>query len=243
MNAPVVVIDANGSAGYATMCARFTLSVPAADIAEMLRLMALPKLTPRYNIAPTQSVLAVRLGPTGEREPVFLRWGLVPAWSDDPKIGHRLLNARSETAAQKPAFRDAFRKRRCVIPADGFFEWRAEKRKKQPYLFRRTDGKPFVFASLWERNERLNEAPLETCTILTTTANDLMRPFHDRMPVILTADQVTDWLASAPDPGDLKPIANDFLIETAVDPVVNSPRNDDPRCIAPVRRESPDLFG
>jgi putative SOS response-associated peptidase YedK len=210
-------------------------------LAELLSLFEMPPMAPRYNIAPTQTVFAVRLTAAGQREPVFLRWGLIPAWADDPTIGQRLLNARSETAAEKPAFREAFRKRRCLIPADGFFEWRAEKRKKQPYLFHRPDGRPFVFAGLWERKERLREPPLETCTILTTAANEVVRPFHDRMPVILTPGQAADWLAAA-DAALLQPTADDFLIATAVDPIVNSPRVDDARCVAPPPQDA-SLFG
>src|SRR5262245_59079739 len=224
------------------MCGRFTITVPAAEIAELLGLPEVPaQFTARYNIAPTQLVLAACLSPEGQREALFLRWGLVPHWADDVRIAHKMINARCETVASKPSFREAFKKRRCLIPTDGFFEWKAEGKKKKPFRFRRPDRKPFLFAGLWERRERPGEEPLQTFTIVTTTANGPVRPFHERMPVTLTKDAAEKWLA----PGVLNdadcaevftPAADDFLFAEPVSEIVNSPRIDDPKCVE-VNRE------
>jgi len=219
------------------MCGRFTITVPAAEIAELLGLPEMPaQFTARYNAAPTQSILAARLTPERRREAVFLRWGLVPHWADDVKIAHKLINARCETVASKPSFREAFKKRRCLIPADGFYEWKAEGKKKKPFRFRRPDRKAFLFAGLWERRERPGEEPLQTCTIVTTTANGPVRPFHERMPVVLTKDAAAKWLTPGP-LGDAEcaeffaPAADDFLLAEPVCDLVNSPRVDDPKCV------------
>jgi putative SOS response-associated peptidase YedK len=222
------------------MCGRFTIAVPAAEIAELLGLPQLPPIVPRYNAAPTQQILAARLTPEGKREALFLRWGLVPHWADDVRIAYKLINARCETVAAKSSFRDAFRKRRCLIPADGFFEWKAEGKKKKPFRFRRRDGKPFLFAGLWERRERPGEELLQTCTIVTTAANRVVHPFHERMPVILTTDAGAKWLKPGPlsdvDAAELfAPAADDFLITEPVCDLVNSPRVDDPKCIEVVK--------
>jgi putative SOS response-associated peptidase YedK len=175
------------------MCGRFTLRAPAAEVATLFDLIEATALDVRWNIAPTQPVLCI--GENGGRRAAgFMRWGLVPDWEDDPKTGSRLINARCETLAEKPTFREAFRRRRCLIPADGFYEWKAEGKRKVPYLFHRPDRKPFAFAGLWERRQREGEQPLLTCTIITTAANGLVRPLHDRMPVILTREQWTEWL-------------------------------------------------
>jgi putative SOS response-associated peptidase YedK len=158
------------------MCARFTLTAPASQIGALFDLAAPIDLTPRYNVAPTQNILAVRLAPEGNKEFVKLRWGLVPSWAKDLKIGQKLINARSETVAEKPSFRSALKhKRRCLIAADGFFEWQADGKKKQPYLIRRPNGKPFAFAGLWERWHGEDGKELETCTLLTTGPTPALR--------------------------------------------------------------------
>src|SRR3972149_10014982 len=145
------------------MCGRFTLRTPASELVEIFKLLRKADWTPRYNIAPTQSVAVIRQASEG-RELSRMHWGLIPAWSSDPKMGGRLINARAETVASKPSFRDAFRKRRCLIPADGFYEWKATGAKtKQPYLITVPDGKPFAFAGLWEHWEQ-NDAALDSCT-------------------------------------------------------------------------------
>jgi putative SOS response-associated peptidase YedK len=136
------------------VCGRFTLFASNDEIARLLDLAKMPAIPPRYNVAPTQTVFAARADQHGHRQPVFLKWGLIPSWADDPAIGNRMINARSETVATKPAFRHAFRKRRCLIPASGFYEWQQPKQtgdKKQPYFIHNRDGQPFAFAGLWER--------------------------------------------------------------------------------------------
>ena len=175
------------------MCGRFTLTRPAVDVAEQFHL-AVPPLEPRFNIAPTQQVLALRQRVKETPQAVFLRWGLVPSWAADLSIGHRLLNARAETVVEKPAFRTAFQRRRCLIVADGFYEWRTVAGKKQPVYFRFRDGRLFAFAGLWEQWQPAEGPPVESCTILTTNANDLIRPVHERMPVILDPVRHEAWL-------------------------------------------------
>src|ERR671916_3384872 len=166
------------------MCGRYTLSTPAGRLAEEFRLDDAVEIPPSYNVAPTQQVATV-LEEEG-RHLEMLRWGLVPSWADDPGIGARMINARSETAAEKPSFRSAFRERRCLIPADGFYEWKRENGAKQPYYFHMQEGRPFAFAGLWESWNR--EGEIRSCAILTTQANDVVGEIHERMPVILPRD-------------------------------------------------------
>ncbi len=220
------------------MCGRFVLLSSGEALAEAFGVAA-PELSARYNIAPTQEVFAVRAG-AGHRELARLRWGLVPSWSRDPKAGNRLINARSETVENMPAFRAAFRRRRCLIPADGFYEWRAvEGRKaKQPYYISLKGGGPFAFAGLWEQWHPEQEN-LQTCTILTTEVNVLVRPLHERMPVILPPEAYDLWLDPATvAPERLQPLLRQYPAQAMVaHPVgarVNSPRHDGPDCILPV---------
>jgi putative SOS response-associated peptidase YedK len=188
------------------MCGRYTLYTPTPEaLADQFGLAAVPPLAPRFNIAPTQAVPAVRAcTDRPSRELVLLRWGLVPSWADDVSIGNRLLNARAETVASKPSFRTAFRRRRCLLPADGFYEWKAAGKKKQPYHFHLQDGQVFAFAGLWEEWQRDGEA-IFSCTILTTSANDLLVRYHDRMPVILPRR----WQLSRPVTGSTIPAMTD----------------------------------
>jgi putative SOS response-associated peptidase YedK len=211
-------------------------------------LAEVPELKPRYNIAPTQTVFAVRVNEAGKREAALLHWGLIPSWADDPKIGYRMINARSETAASKPAFRHALRRKRCLIAASGFYEWqKTGTKQKQPYYIHRRDDKPFAFAGLWEAWSK-GEEPIESCTILTTEANDLMRPLHDRMPVILDLKKYDRWL----DPGVqeakkleslLVPYSEDDLVAYPISTWVNSPRNQGTQCIKPVVADIIELYG
>ena len=175
-----------------------------------------------------------------------MRWGLVPSWAEDEKIGARLLNARSESVATKPAFRAAFRRRRCLVPADGFYEWEKIGRKKQPFFISMKDGRPFAFAGLWETWHKEDEA-LQSFTILTTDANDLMRPLHDRMPVILQPGDYDAWLnPQLEDPAALQPLLHSYagkdLTAYPVNPVVNSPRYDGPLCIEEIAGTQGTLF-
>ena len=176
------------------MCGRFTLRTTGNVVADFFGLHELPDFPPRYNIAPTQAVPVVRIRPgRGERECALLHWGLVPAWADDPAIGHRLINARADTASEKPAFRGPFRQRRCLVVADGFYEWQKQGSRKQPFYIRRQDDRPFALAGLWDRWDR-GEEPIDSCTILTTDANELMQPTHERMPVIIPPEKYRLWL-------------------------------------------------
>jgi putative SOS response-associated peptidase YedK len=177
------------------MCGRFILTVSAKDVADLFGLAEVPALEPRYNVAPTQPVAAVRADADGRRSLATLRWGLIAPWAKDAK--HAAINARAETAADKPTFRHAFRKRRCLIPADAFYEWQKVGRHKQPYLFKLRDGEPFAFAGIWEAWNGPDGEALESCAILTTEANELVRSVHERMPVILDPRHYAEWL----DPG------------------------------------------
>jgi putative SOS response-associated peptidase YedK len=206
------------------MCGRFTLrQVPY----EWVKQLALPIFTPRYNIAPTQQVLAIRQ--RGEaREAVALQWGLIPSWADDPKIGNRMINARAETAATKPAFRQVFKRRRCLILADGFHEWQKIGKAKQPHLIHRPNDRPFAFAGLWEWWKG-NDLVIESCTIITTEANATMQPLHDRMPVIIDEHDQDQWLESEVDAAALlRPAAEELLETHPVSTQVNKPANAGP---------------
>ena len=167
---------------------------------------------PQAMIRPTDRASVIRKG-SGGLEEANLRWGLIPSWAKDPKIGVQCINARAETISEKPAFREAFRERRCLVPADGFWEWETVGKKKIPWKFTRPDGEGFCMAGLWERWINQGE-PLETFTIITTSSNGLVSPVHDRMPVILTPDLAEQWL-ERPDAGFLRSIADDFLIKTS----------------------------
>ncbi len=222
------------------MCGRFSLGASATALATQFNLFEEPAWIPRYNIAPTQEVLVVVQDPTNaNRQARRHRWGLIPSWAKDPAIGNQLINAQAETAATKPAFRSAFRKRRCLILADGFYEWKKEGRPKQPFHVRLRDGKPFAFAGLWERWEKTEGAAIDSCTILTTTPNDLLRVLHHRMAVILPLENYDLWLDPAVQDVDrLQPLLRAYTPEemTAypVSTRVNNPANDSPDCVEPV---------
>ena len=219
------------------MCGRYTLASPTERLAEEFGVDASSiELSPNYNVAPTQGVAAV-LEEGGQRRLEVLRWGLIPPWADDPGIGSRMINARSETAPGKPSFRRAFRERRCLIPADGFYEWQRTNGAKQPYYIHMEDGRPFAFAGLWESWSKGGEGEVRTCTILTTGANALLGEIHDRMPVILAPDVHDVWLDPTSErdelTGLLAPYPEDEMEAYPVSRFVNSPSNNDPRCIEP----------
>ncbi len=222
------------------MCGRFTLAAQPALIAEAFGLSGVPDLAPRYNIAPTQISPVVReLAIGAARQLDLLRWGLVPSWAADPALGSRLINARSETVAEKPSFRSAFRQRRCLVPADGFYEWAKVGKARHPWYFRRSDGAPFALAGLWERWRAPGGEALETFTILTTDANEVVAPVHPRMPVILPPQAYEAWLdPELIETGHLAPLLvparPGFLIGYPVSQRVNAPLHDDPGCIAPL---------
>lgn len=221
------------------MCGRYTLTAPPETIAEVFGLEEAPDLEPRFNIAPGQEVATIHRTEEGRRVLALRRWGLVPSWAGDPGIGARLINARSETAADKPAFREALRRRRCLVPADGFYEWGAPgPAPRQPYHVARADRGLLAFAGLFERWHTPADAWLETCTILTTAANARLAPLHDRMPVILPPEAWLPWLdPELRDPerlrGLLLPAPDDALEARAVGTRVNAPEHDDPECLEP----------
>jgi putative SOS response-associated peptidase YedK len=205
-------------------------------------LSAGPQLTPRYNVAPTQDVSIIRNDPRKRRELSQVRWGLVPSWAKEVSIGSRMINARSETVAEKPSFRAAFKRRRCLIPADGYYEWSHEGSKKQPHWIRMNDHRPFAMAGLWERwKNPADGVAIETCTILTTNSNELTRKLHDRMPVILNPHDFDMWLDVEFEQRDfleslLVPYPSDDMKVDRVNPFVNNARNEGPQCIE-VQRE------
>lgn len=226
------------------MCGRFTLRAPASVIAEEFALFDFELLRARYNIAPTQMVAAVRrLEEQPNRQLAWLRWGLIPSWADGPAIGNRMINARSETVAEKPAFRSALRRRRCLVIADGFYEWKKDGQRKVPYFVRMRDDRPFGFAGLWDAWEGADHSAIESCTLLTTEANELMWPIHDRMPVIIARGDYDRWLDPALDRAEaiqplLRPYPSEPMEAYAVSAHVNRPGNEDPKCIEPARAEN-----
>jgi putative SOS response-associated peptidase YedK len=220
------------------MCGRFTLHSRLNLLLQQFALQAGPDWAPRYNIAPTQSVPIVRIRPgTGQREMALLRWGLVPSWAKDISIGSRMINARAETVATKPSFRAAFKHRRCLVPADGYYEWQKTAAGKQPYYIHFRDDTPFALAGLWESWRPDEGDALATFTIITTDASAATSHIHDRMPVILDPDDYPLWLDPEFEGRDtlqalLRPYAGDELQLDPVSTHVNSPRNDDPQCVA-----------
>jgi len=229
------------------MCGRFTLSASPEQVATLFELPEEPVLAPRYNIAPTQPVAIVRMKPqNGEpaiREWALTYWGLVPSWSKDPTIGARMINARSETVSEKPAFRAAFKRRRCLVPASGFYEWQKQGKTKQPYYITTPNGAPFAIAGLWEYWEGADGSALESCTLLTTSANELMKPLHDRMPVIVAPEDYAQWLGSGREetPRELdelqhllRPYADDGLVAYPVSTYVSNTRNEGVDCVRPL---------
>lgn len=176
------------------MCGRFTLTQSAEIVAQVFNLNSIPSLKPRYNIAPTQSVPAILQLAGAERELQMLYWGLIPSWAKDKKIGVKAINARAETVTVKPTFRSAFQKRRCLIVADGFYEWQREGKQKQPYYCHLRDGGVLALAGLWESWQSETGEEIRSCTIITTEPNEVMRPIHHRMPVILHPQDYNLWL-------------------------------------------------
>ena len=235
------------------MCARFTLKTSAVVLGELFELDDVPDLPPRYNIAPSQIIPAV-VNEEGHRQMRFFQWGLVPSWAKDPGIAQNLINARAETAPEKPSFRAAFKRRRCLIPADGFFEWStvdpaAEgslfddiappprgKPIKQPFYFTLPDEGPFAIGGLYEYWEGVDVGPIESCTLLTTEPNELLTPFHIRMPAIIDRENFDIWLDAEPKPAELllallQPYPNEKLTLRPVTRRMNNPRFDDPEAV------------
>jgi putative SOS response-associated peptidase YedK len=205
--------------------------------------ISVPDLPPRYNVAPTQEAAVVRVVAPGEpRRLDLLRWGLIPYWAEDASIGNRMINARSESVAEKPAYRRSFRRQRCLIPTDGFYEWQKAGKLKQPFHIRRKDRHPFAFAGLWERWRDPDKKLIDSFTILTTDANELIRPLHNRMPVIIDRKDFDLWLdPDAKDPAPLLallvPAPVDGMETVPVSRAVNNPSHDAADCIAPLVEE------
>ena len=220
------------------MCGRFVANIPADELKKIFNLIDPPQLDPRFNVAPTQVAAVVRN--QGERNRLdVLKWGLVPSWSKDLIFGSHLINARSETVAEKPTFRHAIKYRRCIVPTSGFYEWDHTGGKKQPYYIQLADRSPMCLAGLWESWKAPDGSELETFAIVTTTANKLIDPIHDRMPVILYPDSFNLWLShNMHDPEQLQPLYLPFPAEELtvhkVPDLVNNPRFDSPACIAQV---------
>jgi putative SOS response-associated peptidase YedK len=211
-------------------------------VAEHFQLKEAPPIEPRYNIAPSQKAPVIRPSRDGSAgEFVFLRWGLIPSWAKDPKIGYKMINARAETLSEKPAFRVAFKKRRCLIPANGFYEWKREWDGKRPYFIGRKDGGLFAFAGLWERWKGPDEEMIESCVIVTAKANATVAPLHDRMPVIVPPEAYRLWMDTERYGSDevarlLVPAPEDLLNAYPVSRRVNNPENDDKGLIEPVEQ-------
>ena len=222
------------------MCGRYTLKTPIERLSEKFQFPEIIPLKPRYNIAPSQSVAVVRLLPDDtDRKLARLRWGLLPAWVKDPTKVQQPINAKAETAAEKPMFRDAFKRRRCLVPADGFYEWKQDGGRKQPVYIHMKDGEPFAIAGLWEHWEGQDGQVIESCTLLTTEPNDVLAPIHNRMPVILDPKDYARWLD--PDVQEvsqlkrlLQPYPPEAMTYFPVNLRVNNPRNDDALCIEPL---------
>jgi putative SOS response-associated peptidase YedK len=219
------------------MCGRFALFASGDELVQRFQLPEALLLDARYNVAPTQNVAAVRLTSTG-RALARLRWGLIPSWSKDQAIANKLLNARAETVEEKPSFRSAFKKRRCLIPASGYYEWQKVGRTKQPHFIRSRDGRLLAFAGLWEQwHDPSDNALVESCTILTTTANDALQHLHERMPVIIDPSADAQWLDSDASPDELRalliPYPNERLEAIEVGSWVSNVRNQGSRCLEP----------
>ena len=230
-------MDRNLPRYHGCVCGRYVLTVTGRVLARLFDLDEVPEVEARYNIAPTQPVPVIRSGTTGRRLDT-VRWGLIPPWAKDPAIGNRMINARAETVAEKPSFRSAFRRQRCLVPANGFYEWRREETRKQPYLVRFADGRPFAFAGLWETWRQPDGTALESCVIITTQPNSVVARLHDRMPVILSAENHGEWLDPAQGSPErlhalLIPHPPEEMEAYRVSVRVNNPANDDLLCAKP----------
>lgn len=228
------------------MCGRYGLSHTRSEIEDFFQVEIPEEYAPRYNIAPTQPVLIVRENrhkPKG-REAAHVVWGLIPPWAEDIKIGQKMINARCETAADKPSFRNALKRRRCVVPISGFYEWKGAPGHKQPYYITAADGQPLALGGLWEVWSGPNGEEIESCTILTTSANQTLRSLHDRMPVIIPQNSIPTWLDTLnEDVRTLGPLLQprpDSEIKLApVSPLVNSYKNEGRQLIEPMAQAGP----
>jgi putative SOS response-associated peptidase YedK len=216
------------------MCGRFAFYSPSEATAALFGVSGTLPVEARYNIAPTQYIAAIREDADDGRELTMLRWGLVPFWAKDPSIGNRMINARAETVAEKPAYRAAWRRRRCLVLADGFYEWHKEGSGKTPYYISSSDGEPFAFAALWENwHSKVSDESIQSTTLITTAANDFMASLHHRMPVVLGAETAGRWLAGDDDLNELAASYRNRLRAWPVDRRVNNARNEGAELIEP----------
>lgn len=225
------------------MCGRYTITSAPEAIRNLFRYVGQPNFPPRYNVAPTQPIPVVRLN-DGQRQFLLMRWGLLPSWVKDPKTFTLLINARGESVCDKPAFRNAMKRRRCLIPADGFYEWKGEGGRKQPYYIRAVSGAPLAFAGLWETWTGPNGEELDTAAIVTTEANGTLEHIHHRMPVIVPPDAFDFWLDTnnvdaVTACAAIRPAPDDLLEAFPVSGAVNRAANEDPRLIQPVPADTP----
>lgn len=227
------------------MCGRYSLTTAPEALRRLFNFDNMPNLAPRYNIAPTQDVPVIRRADGGDdangRRLAMMRWGLVPSWSKDIGRSAPMINARAETVAEKPSFRAAFKSRRCLVPADGFYEWRLENDKKQPFRIGLKGGAPFAFAGLWEQWESPDGDRIESAAIVTTEANEKLRPIHARMPVILDPNDYDQWLGATAEqaaPTLLRPYPPEDMAFYRVGLRVNSVRYDDADCISPLKLQN-----
>ncbi|MFC0476602.1 SOS response-associated peptidase [Robertmurraya beringensis] len=223
------------------MCGRFSLTEEIYNLKRQFEFEFFEEIGPRYNIAPSQMVLAIGQN-KGGRKGAYLKWGLVPYWADDPKIGYKMINARSEGIDEKPSFKQPFKQRRCLILSDGFYEWKKNGKEKQPYRFVMKDHKPFALAGLYDVWKKEGQSPIVTCTIITTTPNEVTEDVHDRMPVILKKEDYDTWL----DPNNqdttmlkslLRPYPADEMVKYEISPLVNSPKNEVPEILQPMNSQ------
>lgn len=218
------------------MCGRFALKAPPAELMSRFGLDECADFAPRYNIPPGTEIPVIRQSPEGKRVLHLLRWGLVPHWSKDAAIGAKLNNARGESVAEKPSFRDAFKRRRCLIPASGFYEWKTEGKNKQPYYISLKSGEPMALGGLWESWKAPDGTLLRTACIITTGPNEVMAPIHDRMPVIIPSEHWQDWLNASPEAitGLVVPSAADVMQAWPVSRRVSKTQDDDVGLIEPI---------
>ncbi len=222
------------------MCGRFALDDDGTAVQQEFNLAETPQLAPRYNIAPTQPIAAVGQRADGSRGLTHFTWGLIPSWAKDPSIGSKMINARAETVAEKPSFRASFQRRRCLVPMTGFYEWQkqADGRKQPQYIHPTGDRKLFAVAGLWERWQSEDGSEILSCTLLTTTPNELVAPIHNRMPVIIAPSGYDTWLDGAASPTAVSALLQPYdpaqMDYHPVSLTVNNPRHDDPLCIQPL---------
>jgi putative SOS response-associated peptidase YedK len=218
------------------MCGRYSITTNVEALRRLFGFKGGPDLLPRFNLAPSQPAPVIRLSTAGARELALLKWGLIPAWAKDPAIGNRMINARAETLAEKPSFRAALKDRRCLVLADGFYEWQKQGSSKQPYFIKLADGSPFAMAGLWEHwSDRGSGEIIESFTIVTTAANEALQAIHERMPAILSPEAQEIWLA-AKSMAAVQPLLKPFAGRMSTYPVtsfVNNPKNDSAACLSP----------